>query len=176
MSLAQPNEVSERMDRVVRSLHLSGCGYKESLREFRRAYLARTPTGKRNNQCVVAQTLGLHRNTVGRMVAELGLRRVRKPKPKGANFMLPSPPPPAPDEGAHLKFRAEVRAVYPDAMIHTDLTREKTVLFVCVSPAHYELAKLKHGEIESWLSCWRFSPADAWEDAARRLRETQEHA
>jgi hypothetical protein len=167
MSFAKPNEFNLRMNRVVKDFYNSGCPYQEALRQFRRAFLGSMLDGARHNQCAVAQALHLHRNTVGHMVAELGLRRERKPIAKGVRGMVP---PPTELTQPNEDTVARVLASFPDAALHTELTREKTVLYLCVSHQRSDLARINKGQVTQWLSAWCFSPGEAWEDAERRLR------
>jgi DNA-binding NtrC family response regulator len=54
-------------------MHSSGIGYEDAVREFKRQYLREVLIAHRGNQCKAAEELGIHRNTLSRTMAELGL-------------------------------------------------------------------------------------------------------
>lgn len=54
-------------------MHSSGIRYEEAVREFKRQYLREVLIANRGNQCKAAEELGMHRNTLSRAMAELGL-------------------------------------------------------------------------------------------------------
>jgi DNA-binding NtrC family response regulator len=54
-------------------MHSSGIGYEEAVREFKKQYLREVLVAHRGNQCKAAEELGMHRNTLSRSMAELGL-------------------------------------------------------------------------------------------------------
>jgi DNA-binding NtrC family response regulator len=54
-------------------MHSSGIRYEDAVREFKRAYLREVLIAHRGNQCKAAEELGMHRNTLSRAMAELGL-------------------------------------------------------------------------------------------------------
>jgi len=58
---------------VVIQMHSSGTRYEEAVREFKRQYLREVLVAHRGNQCKAAEELGMHRNTLSRAMAELGL-------------------------------------------------------------------------------------------------------
>ena len=45
--------------------------YREAVEEFRRAWLVEALRRNGNNQCAVAQEIGVHRNTIGRTIKSL---------------------------------------------------------------------------------------------------------
>ena len=53
------------LDSLVTQMHSSGIGYEDAVREVLVAH--------RGNQCKAAEELGMHRNTLSRAMAELGL-------------------------------------------------------------------------------------------------------
>lgn len=61
------------LDSLVTQMHSSGVGYEEAVREFKRQYLREVLVAHRGNQCKAADELGMHRNTLSRAMAELGL-------------------------------------------------------------------------------------------------------
>ena len=58
---------------LVTQMHSSGIPYEEAVREFKKQYLREVLAAHRGNQCKAADELGMHRNTLGRTMAELGL-------------------------------------------------------------------------------------------------------
>ena len=54
-------------------MHSSGIRYEEAVREFKKQYLREVLIAHRGNQCKAAEELGMHRNTLSRTMAELGL-------------------------------------------------------------------------------------------------------
>jgi Fis family transcriptional regulator len=54
-------------------MHSSGVRYDDAVREFKRQYLREVLVANRGNQCKAAEELGIHRNTLSRAMAELGL-------------------------------------------------------------------------------------------------------
>ena len=58
---------------LVVQMHSSGIGYEDAVREFKKQYLREVLVAHRGNQCKAAEELGMHRNTLSRAMAELGL-------------------------------------------------------------------------------------------------------
>jgi Fis family transcriptional regulator, factor for inversion stimulation protein len=54
-------------------MHSSGIRYEDAVREFKKQYLREVLVANRGNQCKAADELGIHRNTLSRTMAELGL-------------------------------------------------------------------------------------------------------
>jgi DNA-binding NtrC family response regulator len=54
-------------------MHSSGIRYEDAVREFKRQFLREVLEANRGNQCKAAEELGMHRNTLSRAMAELGL-------------------------------------------------------------------------------------------------------
>jgi DNA-binding NtrC family response regulator len=74
-------------------MHSSGLRYEEAVREFKRQYLREVLVAHRGNQCKAAEELGMHRNTLSRAMAELGLdlaevRATLKRPPRGERPVL----------------------------------------------------------------------------------------
>jgi DNA-binding NtrC family response regulator len=74
-------------------MHSSGIRYEEAVREFKRQYLREVLIANRGNQCKAAEELGMHRNTLSRTMAELGLSLVEvraglKRPPRGERPVL----------------------------------------------------------------------------------------
>jgi DNA-binding NtrC family response regulator len=61
------------LDSLVTQLHSSGVRYEDAVREFKRQYLREVLLANKGNQCKAAEELGMHRNTLSRAMAELGL-------------------------------------------------------------------------------------------------------
>lgn len=61
------------LDSLVTQMHSSGVGYDEAVREFKKQFLREVLIANRGNQCKAAEELGIHRNTLSRTMAELGL-------------------------------------------------------------------------------------------------------
>ncbi len=65
--------VKRELDLLVTQMHSSGIRYEEAVREFKRQYLREVLIAHRGNQCKAAEELGMHRNTLSRAMADLGL-------------------------------------------------------------------------------------------------------
>jgi DNA-binding NtrC family response regulator len=65
--------VRRDLDILVTQMHSSGIRYEEAVREFKKQYLREVLVAHRGNQCKAAEELGMHRNTLSRSMAELGL-------------------------------------------------------------------------------------------------------
>lgn len=61
------------LDSLVTQMHSSGISYEQAVREFKKQYLREVLVAHRGNQCKAAEELGMHRNTLSRAMAELGL-------------------------------------------------------------------------------------------------------
>ena len=61
------------LDSLVTQMHSSGIRFDDAVREFKRAFLREVLVANRGNQCKAAEELGMHRNTLSRAMAELGL-------------------------------------------------------------------------------------------------------
>jgi DNA-binding NtrC family response regulator len=58
-------------------MYASGITYDEAVREFRRRYIQEVLARHKGNQCKTARELGVHRNTLSRMMAELEMDPVQ---------------------------------------------------------------------------------------------------
>ncbi len=65
--------MKRELDSLVTQMHSSGIRYEEAVSEFKRQYLREVLVAHRGNQCKAAEELGMHRNTLSRAMAELGL-------------------------------------------------------------------------------------------------------
>ena len=61
------------LDSLVTQMHSSGMRYDDAVREFKKQYLREVLVAHRGNQCKAADEVGMHRNTLSRAMAELGL-------------------------------------------------------------------------------------------------------
>ncbi|MGD0730375.1 MAG: helix-turn-helix domain-containing protein [Terracidiphilus sp.] len=65
--------MKRELDNLVTQMHSSGIPYEEAVRDFKRQFLREVLISHRGNQCKAAEELGMHRNTLSRAMAELGL-------------------------------------------------------------------------------------------------------
>lgn len=65
--------MKRELESLVTQMHSSGVRYEDAVREFKRHYLREVLIAHRGNQCKAAEELGMHRNTLSRAMAELGL-------------------------------------------------------------------------------------------------------
>jgi DNA-binding NtrC family response regulator len=71
--LEQGVNVRRELDSLVTQMHSSGIRYEDAVREFKKQYLREVLVANRGNQCKAAEELGIHRNTLSRTMAELGM-------------------------------------------------------------------------------------------------------
>ena len=79
--------VKEKLEELVAEMYVGGILYPEAVREFKRRFILRVARGNKFNQSKAARELGMHRNTLNRTIAELGLRTEFPPN-KRAGFPL----------------------------------------------------------------------------------------
>ncbi len=65
--------MKRELDNLVIQMYASSITYDEAVHEFRRRYIQEVLANHRGNQCKAARELGVHRNTLSRMMAELKL-------------------------------------------------------------------------------------------------------
>ena len=65
--------MKRELDSLVTQMHSSGMPYEAAVREFKKQYLREVLVAHRGNQCKAAEELGMHRNTLSRTMADLGL-------------------------------------------------------------------------------------------------------
>ena len=65
--------MKRELDSLVTQMHSSGIRYEDAVREFKKQYLREVLAAHRGNQCRASEELGMHRNTLSRTMAELGL-------------------------------------------------------------------------------------------------------
>jgi DNA-binding NtrC family response regulator len=71
--MEQEVSVRRELDSLVTQMHSSGISYESAVREFKKQYLREVLVAHRGNQCKAADELRMHRNTLSRTMAELGL-------------------------------------------------------------------------------------------------------
>jgi DNA-binding NtrC family response regulator len=65
--------VKRELDNLVTQMHAGGITYEEAVREFKRRFILEVLAGHRGNQCKAAKELGVHRNTLSRILDELDI-------------------------------------------------------------------------------------------------------
>jgi DNA-binding NtrC family response regulator len=65
--------VKRELEILVKQMHSTNIPYEEAVRAFKRQYLREVLLAHRGNQCKAAAEMGIHRNTLSRTMAELGL-------------------------------------------------------------------------------------------------------
>ena len=71
--IEQGVDVRRDLDSLVTQMHSTGIRYDDAVREFKRQYLREVLSANKGNQCKAAEELGVHRNTLSRTMAELGI-------------------------------------------------------------------------------------------------------
>src|SRR5215472_14818861 len=69
--------VKRELETLVAAMHAGGITYAEAVREFTRRYLLTVLAHNKGNQCKAAKELGVHRNTLSRIIAELEIDPVQ---------------------------------------------------------------------------------------------------
>ncbi len=65
--------VRRELESLVTQMHSSGVRYEDAVRDFKKQYLREVLIAHRGNQCKAADELAMHRNTLSRTMADLGL-------------------------------------------------------------------------------------------------------
>lgn len=65
--------MKRELDNLVAQMRAGGITYEEGVREFKRRFLLDVLACHRGNQCKAAKELGVHRNTLSRILAELDI-------------------------------------------------------------------------------------------------------
>ena len=65
--------MKDQLEALVAQMYNSGILYSEAVREFKKRFLVNVLQQNKGNQCKAARELGMHRNTLSRAMAELGL-------------------------------------------------------------------------------------------------------
>ena len=68
-----------RMDIFVRQLVDGHILYHEAVREFKKVFVLKVLRDNNQNQTKTARVLGMHRNTLSRTLAGLGIKEKRRP-------------------------------------------------------------------------------------------------
>ena len=63
--------MKRELDALVTQMHSAGVSYSESVRQFKRRYILEVLAQHKGNQCKASEELGMHRNTLSRLLAEL---------------------------------------------------------------------------------------------------------
>ncbi len=63
--------MKRELDSLVAQMYAGGITFNEGVREFKKRFLLEVLSHHRGNQCKAAKDLGVHRNTLSRMIAEL---------------------------------------------------------------------------------------------------------
>lgn len=63
--------MKRELDTLVAQMYVGGITYTEAVREFKKRFLLEVLSHHRGNQCKAAKNLGVHRNTLSRMITEL---------------------------------------------------------------------------------------------------------
>lgn len=65
--------MKRELELLVAQMYAGGITYSEAVREFRKRFLLEVLLAHRGNQCKAAEELGVHRNTLSRMMSELAI-------------------------------------------------------------------------------------------------------
>ena len=65
----------DQLDHLVDEMVSRGIRYEDAQREFEKRFIAHVLARSDGNLCRAADTLGMHRNTLSRKIAEYRLRR-----------------------------------------------------------------------------------------------------
>lgn len=63
--------MKRELDNLVTQMHAGGITYDEAVREFKRRFVLEVLACHKGNQCKAAKELGVHRNTLSRILTEL---------------------------------------------------------------------------------------------------------
>lgn len=82
--LSAPTSIGQKIDALVVQMHSSSVTYEEAMLAFKRRYVVEVLRRNRGNQLAAAKELGMHRNTLSRVIDDLeinvrGIRRGTKP-------------------------------------------------------------------------------------------------
>lgn len=70
---SEGRSLKRELQNLVVHMHNSGISYAEALRQFKRRYLLEILAQHKGNQCKAAEELGIHRNTLSRLLSELDM-------------------------------------------------------------------------------------------------------
>lgn len=87
--------MKRELDNLVTQMYASGITYEEAVREFRRRYIQEVLGRNKGNQCKAARELGVHRNTLSRIMEGLELDAAQiklglKRPARGERVVLPA--------------------------------------------------------------------------------------
>jgi hypothetical protein len=94
-------------------MHTAGMSYADSVRQFKKRYILEVLAHHKGNQCKAAIELGMHRNTLSRILAELDLSPAQIRKGMRRPMMTERPMLPqrsAADQRARLQIAANGRS------------------------------------------------------------------
>lgn len=82
--------MTDELDTLIKHMHQRGILYREAVGEFQKAFLAAALREDKGNLSRTAPKLGVHRNTLTRMIAQLGIdisafRHSRRRPPRSVN-------------------------------------------------------------------------------------------
>lgn len=63
--------MKRELDNLISQMHAGGITYDEAVREFKKRFILEVLSSNRGNQCKAAKELGVHRNTLSRILADL---------------------------------------------------------------------------------------------------------
>jgi len=71
--------VKVQLENLVLHMYKTGIGYSEAVREFEKGFILTVLQGQKGNQVRAAQDLGMHRNTLRRMIhcLQLDIQSIR---------------------------------------------------------------------------------------------------
>ena len=67
--------MNERLERLIEEMVEKGIRYADAIREFEKRFIARVLAESDGNLSKAADTLGIHRNTLSRKMAEHRIKR-----------------------------------------------------------------------------------------------------
>ena len=65
--------MKQELESLIRRMRTGGICYSEAVSEFKKSFVLEVMIVHRGNQCKAAKELGMHRNTLGRTLEELGI-------------------------------------------------------------------------------------------------------
>ena len=65
--------MSDELDSLVKQMHQRGILYREAVREFQKVFIASALREHKGNLSNAAPKLGMHRNSLTRVISQLGL-------------------------------------------------------------------------------------------------------
>lgn len=86
--------MKDQLEALVLQMYKSNILYSEGVREFKKRFILTVLQENRGNQCRAARELGMHRNTLSRTLAELGLdsAQIRKGMRRPPRSVRPARP------------------------------------------------------------------------------------